>query len=173
MYRLNLLKQLLSYKIKIKNPIMKKNLLAFILMLCIGVFSARTYAQDVPGGGGDGIGSDLAIDGGATATVLPTIINPPSYVSNLKRNNGNGTTAIGSAEARLAFSDKKDHPVVLLAITDLQGNVLPKGSVVMDADGEFNSKGYMSYALNNNIPPVGKLLFHFSCGNNSFCIPLL
>lgn len=163
----------LSYKIKSKNPIMKKNLLTFILMLCIGIFSAKTYAQDIPGGGGDGIGSDIGIDGGSTAPVMPVIINPPSYVSNLKRNNGNGTTVLGSAEARLAFSDKSNHPVVLLAITDLQGNVLPKGSVVLDPNGEFNSKGYVSYALKQNIPPVGKLLFHFSCGNNSFCIPLL
>lgn len=153
---------------------MKKKLLIFcMLMLGIGYLPGKVFAQDCPGTSGGSLGSidagTATIDGGITA---PIIINPPSYVSNVKRNNGNGTTA-GYAETRLSFSDKNDHPVTLIGITNLDGSSLPKGSfVVMDEVGNF-VRGYKSYALNFNIPPKNKLLFHFSCNGNYFCIPEL
>lgn len=144
----------------------KKLLILCMLILSIGILSTKTFAQVVTGGSSEGYG--IPVDGGIST---PIVINPPSYVSYCKRNNGNGTS-IGLADARLNFSDKKFHPVTLLEIQYLDGTNLPKGAAVMDMSGVFQ-RGCLSYALFFNVPPNKKLLFHFGTLNGDFWIPEL
>lgn len=153
---------------QIKSIFMKKRLLSFsMLVLGIGVFSTQTFAQDDAGGASF---QGISVDGGVTSPST-AIVNPPSYVQNVKRNNGNGTST-GSAEVRLAFSDKSFHDVKLTGITNLDGSALKKGTVVMCSSGDFR-RGYNSYALIYNILPKNKLLFHFTHDGENFCIPEL
>ena len=139
-----------------------------MLILGIGLFSTQTFAQDDAGGASF---QGVSVDGGISSPInVP--INPPSYVQNVKRNNGNGTT-VGDAEVRLGFSDKSFHAVTLTGITNLDGSALKKGTVVMTSTGNF-LRGYNSYALYYNILPKTKLLFHFSNENGeTFSIPEL
>lgn len=147
---------------------MKKRLLSFsMLILGIGLFSTQTFAQDDAGGASF---QGVSVDGGINSPIN-VVINPPSYVKNVKRNNGNGTTT-GNAEVRLGFSDRNYHEVTLIGITNLDGSALPKGTVVKTSSPNF-IRGYNSYVLEYNIMPVRKLLFHFSGTEGTFCIPEL
>jgi hypothetical protein len=149
---------------------MKKRLLRFsMLILGIGLFSTQTFAQDDAGGASF---QGVSVSGGTTSAIT-VVIDPPSYVQNVKRNNGNGTTAAGYAEVRLGFSDKSFHDVTLTGITNLDGSALKKGTVVMTSTGDFK-RGYNSYALYYNILPKNKLRFHFTNENGeNFSIPEL
>lgn len=128
----------------------KKLLLICMLLLCISIIPSKTFAQNDPGDAGNYV----------------KITNPPAYVLNCKRNNGNGTSA-GLADVRLYFSDNNFHNVYLLGIKNSDGTLF--ANAVLDNFGVFQ-RGYISYALYFNIPPVNKLLFYFRCDEGYFWI---
>ena len=73
---------------------MKKYLTTICILISIFTISFRTFAQGDPGGGNN---------------------EKPSYISDCKRNNGNGTSA-GAAEVRLNFIDKNFHNVIFIVV---------------------------------------------------------
>lgn len=147
---------------------MKKSLLGFFaLVLCIGLFPASTFAQEAPGTSGGDIGIDggFTIDGGSTYILQ----SPPPSVKSVKRNNGNGTTPTGYAEARLQVTNTNSCAgMILTAITSLDLTTTYDHSWICGN----TEKGYISYALQSNKIPAKKLMFHFwSSSTGSFCIP--
>lgn len=147
---------------------MKKSLLSFfMLILCIGILSSKTFAQDAPGtsGGTDGMG----VDGGIAGPVIYSA--PPSYAGSVKRNNGNGTTQNGFAEVRLSVSTSFTGDVTLTDVRYLTNSSVSLGAVGNNGYGS-HEKGYLSYELIKNVIPAKKLLFFFRDSyGNSFCIP--
>jgi hypothetical protein len=150
---------------------MKKSLLGFFTLVCIGLLPAATFAQDAPGtsGGDAGTGIDggtTVIDGGLTS-FTPT---PPPSVKSLKRNNGNATAFEGTAEARLQVSGGTSADIQLLAVTSLDGSV--QYDVVKFAGNGIFEKNYISYSLSKNINPAKKLMFYFRTSEGTlFKIP--
>ena len=150
---------------------MKKSLLSFLmLMLCIALLPQGTVAQDLPGGSSGGYLDPSApdegiADGGITAPINAT---PPASVKNVKRNNGNGTTTTGLAEARLTVTNSGGD-YTLTRITSLDMGTTYQANW---KDG-YKEKGYISYGLESNKMPAKKLLFHFKCNTTgkTFCIP--
>lgn len=149
---------------------MKKHLLALSVLVLSFSFSSKSFAQDLPGGSCSG--SPTGIDGGGTIDAGTTIISAtPSYAKSVKRNNGNGTTPDGSAEARLKVSSACSADVVLYRITSLDGSY--PVDVIMDNGAGTYVRGYFSYSLDKNVIPAKKLLFYFhDCTNGkNFAIP--
>ncbi len=132
--------------------VMKKNVLSFfMLLLCIGTLPSKTFAQQA-------VGSAGGLEG--------------TFVSSCKRNNGNGTSA-GFAEVRLNFSDKnlsESFQLIEIAHLTTGESLSTNGSVEMGSGWGDMQKGYMSFALNFNIPPTIKLKFHFRWIGGDFWI---
>ncbi|HUS03172.1 MAG TPA: hypothetical protein VMY77_15645, partial [Chitinophagaceae bacterium] len=147
---------------------MKKRLLSFsMLILSIGLFSTKTFAQDDAGGA-----SFQGISGSTTGTTTVAIV-PPAGVRNVKRNNGDASSAYGVAEARLAFTRGMDigNPK-LVKITYLVGGAEIPNAVMCDCAVTDVQKSYISYSLSKNVNPAKKLMFHFSYSDGStFSIP--
>lgn len=145
---------------------MKKNLLSFsMLILCIGVLSTKTFAQD-DSGGASSPGSTVTVPGGTQVAI-------PAGVRNVKRNNGDASSAYGVAEARLGFT--KGIPIgnpELVKITYLSdGKEIPNAVMLNNAVIDWQ-KSYISYSLTRNVNPAKKLMFHFKCSNgDTFSIP--
>jgi hypothetical protein len=148
---------------------MKKNLLSlFMLMLCIGFFSAGTFAQDAPGTGG----SEGYYDVETGIAIGNVQFTKPNFVLHVTRNNGNGTTATGKAQTRLHVSDKGQISEVKLMSIAWQDDKALKNKVVdRYTDAETFKQGYFSFPLLNNIPPKGKLVFEFLINGVTYHIP--
>lgn len=147
---------------------MKKSLQRFsMLILSIGVFSTNTFAQDDSGGSSF---NSISVDGGGTIQVAP-----PAGVKSVKRNNGNATAYMGTAEARLNFTKNFDpYGIELESISYLLDVSSAKisGTVTSNTnDFARIENGYISYPLGKNINPAKKLLFHFKRGSQRFSIP--
>ena len=132
-----------------------------MLILCIGILSSKTFAQDAPGtySGTEGISSPVVYS------------TPPSYAGSVKRNNGNGTTADGLAEVRLSVSKSFTGDVTLTDVRYLANSSVPLNAVGDNGYGT-HEKGYISFELTINVIPAKKLLFYFTdCDGNYYCIP--
>ena len=138
---------------------MKKNVLTFImLVLCTGIFTTKTFAQDVVGGSSDGL---VDVSTGIAVTDVQ-FTQPANYRLNVTRNNGNGTSS-GMASAYLHINGTGfggDAVLVGIAWKSTAGLnypvVMPGGSLP-----EKWAKGKMTFPLLHNIPPKNKLVFHF------------
>jgi hypothetical protein len=149
---------------------MKKSLLSFsMLILCIGFLSSKTFAQDAPGDAG-GEFSGLGVDGGISAMVQSI----PAGVKNVKRNNGDASSAYGVAEARLSFTKGSNIGTPqLYRITYLVGGEVCD-AVMLNCIVVDSQKGYISYSLKKNLNPAKKLMFHFKNSDGTgtgFSIP--
>ena len=145
---------------------MKKNVLSFcMLMLCIGLLPATTFAQDAPGDFGGVLGIDggitniFNINGGINVSALSA---PPASVKNLKRNNGNGTTATGLGEARLGVSSSNSVDYILISIASMDLSITYENTVKNGS----NEKSYISYPLDGNNLPAKKLMWIFKIISN-------
>lgn len=132
---------------------MKKNLLAFALLLSISIFSSKTFAQTVPGGDSGGGGT---IDGGGTTSTTPQPTGIDFY-----RNNGDGTCN-GEAQIRLYYSTAPTIAPTLDNIIyndqPLIANFVPVTSIL----GDLTTKGYFSFCLPvSNVPPAIKLTIQY------------
>lgn len=147
---------------------MKKRLLSFsMLVLSIGILSTETFAQEDAGGASfQGVTFDSPIN---TVTTVP-----PPGVTHVKRNNGNGTTALGNAEARLSFSKNANVEGIQLQSVSYLGGAEIVGAVTAitqnNAEIDYQKK-YVSYPLGKNVSPAKKLMFHFSSPSGNFSIP--
>ena len=145
---------------------MKKRLLiSFMLLLSIGLFPGKIFAQAVTGGSADGaVGAiDAGINIPASSYQTAT---PPSFVLTLKRNNGNGVCE-GSAEARLNFNGAFSGWMQLVDIARLDTKTELSNSIIGSGNGTWKGSAaskYLSFCLNYNIPPKNKLIFHFIWG---------
>ena len=148
---------------------MKKSLLGFfMLILCISFLPTGTFAQVVTGGESSG-GIDVGIDGGISNPTPTTV--PPAGIKNVKRNNGNGTTFLGVAEARLGFNKGTDvSGIQLQSVSYISGGGNVEGAVTNVTIPDIQN-GYISYPLGKNINPAKKLMFHFSSPGGTFSIP--
>ena len=147
---------------------MKKSLLSFMLILSVSLFSTKIFAQDVGGGSADGL-LPPPPDGGVAAPAPG--FEAPTFVLNVKRNNGNATSIGGTAEARLQISKTYsggDITLVDVSYLDKPGVSL---NAVLNGWG-YPESGYFSYALKKNVNPAKKLMFYFACSDGTtFCIP--
>ncbi|MDB5223469.1 MAG: hypothetical protein JWN83_2136 [Chitinophagaceae bacterium] len=152
---------------------MKKSLLCFfMLILCIGLLPGGTFAQDAPGTSGAGSLDESA--GSVDGAGVNTFSAPPPYVTNLKRNNGNGTTEYGSAEARLNFTKNVGNigAIQLIGITYIADAGKSVSNLIMFNGCPSYENGYYGYSLQKNIIPAKKLMFHFKKSDGScFSIP--
>lgn len=145
---------------------MKKRLLSFsMLILCIGLLPTISFAQDAPGTSGGDMGSEAGSATDAGAAIL-TFQAPPPSVKSLKRNNGNATAYMGTAEARLQVSNGTSADIQLLAVTSLDGSITY--DVVKFAGNGIFEKNYISYSLNKNINPAKKLMFYFKTNDGVY-----
>ena len=147
---------------------MKKSLLSFLMvMLCIAFLPKGTSAQDVGGGSADGL---LPPPDGGVATAAPGF-EPPSFVLNVKRNNGNGH-CLGSAVAVLNFKGGFSGHMQLVSVASQKDAKILPALTVSDGWGYWN-KATMEFCLNYNIAPKNKLVFHFYWleGNKDYWIP--
>ena len=141
---------------------MKKVLHTFsLLFISLCMFSISSFAQDVPGGEGDGSGTPP--DGGGTTG---TVAAQPLGV-HFTRNNGDGTCG-GNAQIRLYYTTAPTVAPVLNQIdylgSPLYSNLLPVTANITD----FASKGYVSFCLpTSNIPPAIKLTLNYKPGGTS------
>ena len=144
---------------------MKKNVLSFcMLMLCIGLLPAATFAQGAPGTSGSGAVIDAAIslvniDGSLNPSTLSA---PPVGVGKVKRNNGNGTTLTGLGEARLAISNTNSDDYFLVIIASLDFSTTYEATF----KNGTNEKNYISYPLDGNNLPAKKLMWIFKSKSN-------
>ena len=145
---------------------MKKNVLSFcMLMLCIGLLPAATFAQGAPGTSGSGAVIDggvidiININGGINVSALSA---PPASVKNLKRNNGNGTTATGLGEARLGVSNSNSDDYILISIASMDLSITYENTVKNGS----HEKSYISYPLDGNNLPAKKLMWIFKSRSN-------
>ena len=136
-----------------------------MLMLCIGLLPATTFAQDAPGDFGGVLGIDggitniFNINGGINVSALSA---PPASVKNLKRNNGNGTTATGLGEARLGVSSSNSVDYILISIASMDLSITYENTVKNGS----NEKSYISYPLDGNNLPAKKLMWIFKIISN-------
>ena len=144
---------------------MKKNVLCFcMLMLCIGLLPAATFAQGAPGTSGSGAVIDAAIslvniDGSLNPSTLSAT---PVGVGKVKRNNGNGTTLTGLGEARLAISNTNSDDYLLVIIASLDFSTTYEATF----KNGTNEKHYISYPLDGNNLPAKKLMWIFKSKSN-------
>lgn len=143
---------------------MKKNLFSLAILVLSITISSKTFAQEAPGGSGDGSGS---IDAGTAAG--PSTAIQPSAVQ-FFRNNGDGTCG-GSAQIRLYYTTVPTIAPTLDNIIyngqPLIANFTPVRSIL----GDITTKGYFSFCLPaSNIPPVIKLViqYHYEGTAQSF-----
>ena len=144
---------------------MKKNVLCFcMLMLCIGLLPAATFAQGAPGTSGSGAVIDAGIslvniDGSLNPAALSA---PPVGVGKVKRNNGNGTTATGLGEARLGVSNSNSDDYILISIASMDLSITYENTVKNGS----HEKSYISYPLDVNNLPAKKLMWIFKIISN-------
>lgn len=146
---------------------MKKNLFSLaVLLLSVCIFSSTTFAQETPGGSGDGSGSPEA---GATAGTAPVTAIQPAAIQ-FFRNNGEGTCD-GSAQIRLYYTTV---PTIAPTLDNIIYNGQPliaNFNPVRSILGDITTKGYFSFCLPaSNIPPVIKLViqYHYEGTAQSF-----
>lgn len=135
---------------------MKKNLLNFVIViLCVGALPTFTLAQDAPGTGAGTQASDYLS------------APPPSFVSGLKRNNGNGHCE-GSGLTTLGIKGTPPRSMQLVDIANKSTKAY-LDNFILDGNGVLTSKGF-TFCLAYNIPPVNKLIFHFTYPGGEFWI---
>ena len=146
---------------------MKKNLFSLaVLVLSLSIFSTKTFAQETPGGSGDGSGSPEA--GMTAGTVQATAIQPAAV--QFFRNNGEGTCG-GSAQIRLYYTTVPTIAPTLDNITYNGQSLIANFTPVRSILGDITTKGYFSFCLPaSNIPPVIKLViqYHYEGTPQSF-----
>ena len=129
---------------------MKRTLHTFaILFISLCVFSVSSFAQDVPGGSGDG---STPPDGGGTGS---TVSQPVAI--HFTRNNGDGTCG-GLAQIRMYYTTA---PTAAPVLTQIYYNGAPLYSNFTAVTGDISNyatTGYVSFCLStSNIPPAIKL----------------
>ena len=134
---------------------MKKTLHTFaILFISLCVFSVSSFAQDVPGGSGDG---STPPDGGGTGST----VSQPLAV-HFTRNNGDGTCG-GLAQIRLYYTTA---PTAAPVLTQIYYNGAPLYANFTAVTGDISNyatTGYVSFCLNtSNIPPAIKLTLTYN-----------
>ncbi|MDQ6756134.1 MAG: hypothetical protein M3004_04280 [Bacteroidota bacterium] len=135
---------------------MKKKLLLFsMLILSFGIFTTKTFAQEVTGGSADG----LMPDAGGTMYVPTPDFQPPSFVLTVKRNNGNGHCQ-GSGTATLNFKGTFNGNMTLMEIA-YQSTGKELMNAIIDGTGYNKTSNSVTYCLSYNIPPKNKLIFKF------------
>lgn len=119
---------------------------AFLLSFCF--LSAKTFAQDVPGGAANAGG---VIDFGGTSYPVQPI------ATEFTRNNGDGTCG-GEAQIRLYFSQA---PTIAPVLNEIWYQDSPLYSNFQPVTGDLSTyatTGYVSFCLTaSNIPPAIKL----------------
>lgn len=138
---------------------MKKNLLKFAFLFSLSLFSITSFAQDVPGGSGDG--SVTPPDGGGTSG---SATQPLSV--HFTRNNGDGTCG-GMAQIRMYYTAA---PTVAPVLTQIYYQGAPLYSNFTAVTGNLStyaSNGYVSYCLpTSNIPPAIKLTLTYNASTS-------
>lgn len=140
---------------------MKKKLLSFaVIVLSLCIFSASSFAQEVPGGSGDGGGGTPPDEGG---TGGGTVTQSTGF--HFTRNNGDGTCG-QKAQIRLYYTIAPTAAPVLTQIyyqgQPLFANFQP---VTGDISG-FATKGYVSFCINtSNLPPAIKLTLTYNASS--------
>lgn len=135
---------------------MKRKLLSFaILFISFTVISISSFAQDVPGGSGDG--TTPPDGGGTTGTTAPQ----PTAI-HFTRNNGDGTCG-GLAQIRMYYATAPTTAPVLTQI-DYNGAPLYANFTAVTGDiSNYATTGYVSFCLNtSNIPPAIKLTLTYN-----------
>jgi hypothetical protein len=139
---------------------MKQKLLSFVVItLSLCIFSTSSFAQDIPGGSGDGSGGGGSADGGGTvgntAPAQPLTIH-------FTRNNGDGTCG-DKAQIRMYYTTA---PTVAPVLTQIYYQGQPLYSNFTPVTGniaDFATKGYVSFCLpTQNIPPAIKLTLTYN-----------
>lgn len=130
-----------------------------ILFVSIIALSTTSFAQEVPGGAGDGSSIESS-ETSANGSAQPLGIH-------FTRNNGDGTCG-GQAQIRLHYNSA---PTVSPLLTEIiyQGEPLYTNYVPIKGDiVNFASKGYVSFCLpTSNIPPAVKLTLTYKPSESS------
>lgn len=137
---------------------MKKILLSLTVLLSICIFSTKTFAQIVPGGGSDGLGGGTPpVDGGGTTTT------PPQPLAiHFTRNNGDGTCG-GQAQIRMYYTTAPTAAPVLNQIYYQGAPLFANFTPVTGDISQYATTGYVSFCLSaSNIPPAIKLTLNYA-----------
>ena len=139
---------------------MKRTLHTFsLLFISLCIFSLSSFAQDVPGGSGDGTGGGTPDGGGSGSTVAQPL------GIHFVRNNGDGTCG-GQAQIRMYYATAPTAAPVLTQIYYNDAPLYTNFAAVTADISKYATTGYASFCLpTSNIPPAIKLTLTYNASS--------